>query len=132
MPRKPKQPGTLSPRQYRALEALLTQGRKETLAEVANRAGISGRQLTRYFNDPDFIAAYNGLMDKRLLHARMRMLDALIESGTDIDSRGMAANQRTFWQLCGKLVNANANRVEIKDPDSILSQILGIPPEDLP
>jgi len=111
----------------RVLEALFEQGIDDSQEDIAKKAGVSVRQLRRYWKDEAFIIHYEALIDERLRRASMPMVAALIKGGMDTNCRGHATNQRTFWQMRNRLVNANTNKVQIQDPDKILAETLGVP-----
>ena len=69
----PCQQKPLSPRQARAIDALLV---CQTKQEAAERAGIAQRTLSKYLRDPTFIEAYTGAVGRLIDDASTQLKQA--------------------------------------------------------
>lgn len=120
---------TLSLKQTRALEALMTRESEESIEAVALRAGVSRRTMHRYLVDPVFLAAYRNRVELELGAYRGRVAAALVKGATTPGS-GQASMQKIYWQRLGEL--NDAKNVRIEDPRETLSRFLNVPKEELP
>ena len=84
----------MTPRQQRALQALLTQ---PTKAEAARAAGVDPATLRRYLQDSEFVAAYKeavrGMVEDATRQAQQALnpaLSTLREIATDSEAGQMA------------------------------------------
>lgn len=124
MPLK-RQDATLSPRQIKALECLVSQGPDETYQSVADRAGIHRATLYRYMDDPLFFALYNQRIRNEFRMARLAVSQALIRNART----GDVQSQRLYYQLSGLLTETveiaaegkgqNIESMQTIDPDSL-------------
>jgi AcrR family transcriptional regulator len=119
----------LSPKQARALEALMERGAEQTMEDVARAAGVSRRTLYRYLCDPAFLKVFRERVELEMGANRQRVAAALVKGATT-PGPGQAAMQKIYWQRLGELIDAKSWQFE--DPDEILSRILGIPKDKLP
>jgi len=92
----------LTHRESKAIECLLTREPEETLAEVAERAGVKVRVLYRYMRDADFKKAYKERVELEMGGHRSRVANALVK-GAVKDGPGQAAMQKIYWQRLGEL-----------------------------
>lgn len=110
----------LTHRESKAIECLLTREPEETLAEVAERAGVKVRVLYRYMRDADFKKAYKERVELEMGGHRSRVANALIR-GAVKDGPGQAAMQKIYWQRLGEfnerveLTGANGGPVETRN-----------------
>jgi hypothetical protein len=93
----------LSVKQLRVLNALLGKGLTETIAQVAERAGVSPRTIYRYMIDHDFITTYRELCKRELSVYRGEVTKALIKGAC---TRGPAqpAMQKLYYERLGEPV----------------------------
>lgn len=89
----------LSPRQLLALDSIFNIQPKESMEDVAGRAGICRRTLYRYLESKPFKLAMQSRMQETATAYQPGILLKLCRMALDGD---MAA-QRIFWQLGGKL-----------------------------
>ena len=92
----------LTHRESKAIECLLTREPEETLAQVAERAGVKVRVLYRYMRDADFKKAYKERVELEMGGHRSRVANALVK-GAVKDGPGQAAMQKIYWQRLGEL-----------------------------
>lgn len=121
-----RQEETLSPRQVRALECLVSQEPDETYANVAKRAGISRAQLYRYMSNSTFYAIYNQRIRDEFRAARMQITRTLIRNAR----QGDVQSQRLYFQLSGLLTETieltnSARNIETAtlDPESLSPEL---------
>lgn len=70
----------ISPRQQRAIEALLTE---RTLQDAARQGGVSRRTLYRWLKQPEFINALREALDSRR-NLAVAQLEALLEASLEV------------------------------------------------
>jgi hypothetical protein len=94
----------LSSRELVAIESLVARGAKETLADVAERAGVTVRTLYRYMQQDAFVGELRKRIEDELGGARARVAAALIK-GAIMPGKGQAAMQKIYWQRLGELID---------------------------
>ena len=93
----------LSPRQVQAAVALASRQIGETLADVAERAGVTPRTLYRYLQSEDFIVEFRKRVEDELGSERAKVAGALVR-GACWPGAGQAAMQKIYWQRLGELI----------------------------
>ena len=94
----------LTARMVTVLECLANRQDGETVEEVGHRAGVSRKTVYRYWQIPEFRAAFKKQIEASLGMHRGRMANALVAGGTS-SGPGQASMQRIYWQLLGELKN---------------------------
>lgn len=120
----------LTPKQARALEALMERGPEQTMEDVARAARVSRRSLYRYLGDPAFRKVFRERVELEMGAHRQRVAAALIR-GAATPGPGQAAMQKLYWQRLGELIDARSLQFE-DSTDEILSRFLGCPKDQLP
>jgi hypothetical protein len=112
-----KAAGAVSPKRLttgklRALKALISQGPKDTMSTIADKAGVSVRTLHRYMVDTDF---RNELRErsKDLLEANRAAISAALVRAAKSPGASQTPAIKLYFQLLGDLVNRN----EVSGPD---------------
>ena len=95
--------GDLSARAVKAAATLASRRIHETLADVAERAGVTPRTLYRYMQKPAFVTEFRKRVEDELGTERGKVAAALVKGACN-PGQGQAAMQKIYWQRLGELI----------------------------